>query len=88
MKPVGLTTLTTAELAFCSGFTVMKSLLPLNAQRIACAGFQYKQDALMHALRDLTRPVTAVVVCTIAERAAQEDTVAKLKRHYELSQDG
>ena len=26
-------------------------------------------------------------ICTIAERAAQEDTVAKLKRHYELSQD-
>ena len=88
MKPVGLTTLTTEELKlFLQRIYRDEVTFPLNAQRIACAGFQYKQDALMHALRDLDkRAVTAVVVCTIAERAAQEDRVAKLKRHYELSQ--
>ena len=74
MKPVGLTTLTTAELKlFLQRIYRDEVTFPLNAQRIACAGFQYKHHELMANLRGLDEAgVRAVLVCVLAERMAQE----------------
>ena len=82
MKPIGLTTLKTEELKLLLQRIYRDEVeFPLNAQRIACAGFQYKQDALMFALRDLDkRAVTTVVVCVLAERHAQKEQMDKLRQ--------
>ena len=85
MKPIGLSTLKTEELKLLLQRIYRDEIeFPLNAQRIACAGFQYKQAALMHALRDLDkRAVTAVVVCVISERYAHEEQIDKLRKQID-----
>jgi len=46
---------------------------PLNSNRIACIGFQYKQEELLGALRNLDEAgVRAVLVCVLAERIHSE----------------
>jgi hypothetical protein len=45
---------------------------PVDAQKIAGVGFQYKSAELMSALRDLDEAgVRAVLVCVLAERNHQ-----------------
>ena len=70
MKVAGLTELTTDELKRLLQLVYRDQVeFPLNAQRIACIGFQYKHLALMNALRGLDRNATrAVLVCVLAER--------------------
>ena len=46
---------------------------PIDAKRIACVGFQYRQAELMNSLRGLDEPaVRAVLVCVLAERQHNE----------------
>ena len=70
MKISGLTEFTTEELKKLLQLVYRDQVeFPLNAQRIACIGFQYKHHALINALRDLEKEaVTAVLVCVLAER--------------------
>ena len=70
MKVSGLTELTTEELKRLLQLVYRDQVeFPLNAQRIACIGFQYKHLALMNALRGLDKEATRVVlVCVLAER--------------------
>ena len=52
MKISGLTEFTTEELKNCCNWCIgIKLSFHLNAQRIACIGFQYKHHALINALR-------------------------------------
>ena len=80
--PAGLTELTTEELKrFLRLIYRGEVEFPLNAQRIACTGFQYKHGALINALRDLdAKASTAVLVCILAERLQQERTTSRRKR--------
>lgn len=70
MKISGLTDFTTEELKKLLQLVYRDQVeFPLNAQRIACIGFQYKHQALINALRGLEKEaVTAVLVCVLAER--------------------
>lgn len=70
MKVAGLTSFTTEELKKLLQLVYRDQVeFPLNAQRIACIGFQYKHQALINALRGLEKEaVTAVLVCVLAER--------------------
>ncbi len=69
-KPPGLTNFTTDELKKLLKLIYQGKIdFPLNAQRIACAGFQYKHQSLINALRDLdSKSAQAVVICVLAER--------------------
>ena len=69
-KPKGLTEMTTEELRKLLRLIYRKEIqFPLNAQRIACSGFQYKHQVLIDALRDLDlKAAQAVIVCVLAER--------------------
>ena len=70
MKISGLTDFTTEELKKLLQLVYRDQVeFPLNAQRIACIGFQYKHQSLINALRGLEKEaVTAVLVCVLAER--------------------
>lgn len=70
MKINGLTDFTTEELKKLLQLVYRDQVeFPLNAQRIACIGFQYKHQALINALRGLQKDaVTVVLVCVLAER--------------------
>lgn len=70
MKVKGLTTFTTEELKKILQLVYRDQVeFPLNAERIACIGFQYKHHALINALRGLDKEsATAVLVCVLAER--------------------
>jgi hypothetical protein len=70
MKVEGLTGFTTEELKKLLQLVYRDQVeFPLNAQRIACIGFQYKHNALINALRGLEKEaVTTVLVCVLAER--------------------
>ena len=70
MKAKGLTTFTTEELKKILRLLYRDQVeFPLNAERIACIGFQYKHNALINALRGLDKEgATAVIVCVLAER--------------------
>lgn len=70
MKVKGLTTFTTEELKKILRLLYRDQVeFPLNAERIACIGFQYKHHALINALRGLDKEgATAVIVCVLAER--------------------
>lgn len=70
MRELGLTGLTTVELKKLLQHLYREEVeFPLNAQRIACIGFQYKQNILMNAFRGLDKKsVQAVLVCVLAER--------------------
>ena len=70
MKVKGLTTFTTEELKKILRLLYRDQVeFPLNAERIACIGFQYKHNALINALRGLDKEgATAVIVCVLAER--------------------
>ena len=70
MKVAGLTEFRTDELKKLLQLIYRDQVeFPLNAQRIACIGFQYKHQALINALRGLNKEAaTAVVVCVLAER--------------------
>ena len=70
MKVQGLTSFPTEELKKLLQLVYRDQVeFPLNAQRIACIGFQYKHQALINALRGLEKEAaTAVLVCVLAER--------------------
>ena len=74
-KPIGLTELTLDELKKLLRFVYRHEVeFPLNAQRIACIGFQHRQTILMGALRGLdAKAVQTVLVCVIAERLQSQD---------------
>ena len=74
-KPIGLTELSLAELKKLLRFVYRQEIeFPLNAQRIACLGFQHRHTLLMNALRGLdAKAVQAVLICVIAERMQYED---------------
>lgn len=80
MAPKGLSDLKTDELQLLLKRTYRDEIeFPLTAQRIACAGFQYKQESLMGALRELDkRAVTKLLVCVLAERHAQAEQLRRL----------
>ena len=69
-KPDGLTQMSTDELKKLLRLIYKEQIeFPLDAQRIACAGFQYRHQVLIDALRGLDRHAArAVVVCVLAER--------------------
>ena len=73
-KPKGLTGMTTEELRKLLRLIYRNEIqFPLNAQRIACAGFQYKHQVLIDALRDLDiKSAQAVIICVLAERIKNE----------------
>ncbi len=75
MKVEGLTSLTTEQLKRLLSYLHQGKLsLPLDAHSIACAGFQFRHQELMNALRGLDENgVRAVLVCVIAERLASEE---------------
>ena len=70
MKVKGLTDLSTEELKkLLSLVHQEKTEFPLNPQRIACLGFQYKQVELLSVFRHLDkRAVQQILVCVLAER--------------------
>ncbi|MEC7987419.1 MAG: hypothetical protein VX278_19780 [Myxococcota bacterium] len=70
MKPQGLTKLRTDELKKLLRLLYREEVeTPLSPKRIACIGFQYRQEELMNALRDLdARAMQAVIVAVLAER--------------------
>ena len=70
MKVEGLTGFTTDELKKLLQLVYRDQVeFPLNAQRIACIGFQYKHHSWIKALRGLNKEsTTAVLVCVLAER--------------------
>ena len=70
MKVKGLIDLSTEELKkLLSLVHQEKTEFPLNPQRIACLGFQYKQAELLSVFRHLDkRAVQQVLVCVLAER--------------------
>ena len=72
----GLTSLTTDHLKRLLKYLHGGSLtLPLDAHGIAAAGFQFRHQELMSALRGLDEPaVRAVLVCVLAKRIAAENT--------------
>ena len=74
MKADGLTSLTTEHLKRLLLYLHRGELsLPLDAHGIAAAGFQFRHQALMAALRGLDETaVRAVLVCVLAERLAAE----------------
>jgi len=69
----GLLDLNTAELRRLLGHLHKGELVcPVDAQRIAVTGFQYKSAELMAAFRGLDEAgVRAVLVCVLAERMHQ-----------------
>jgi hypothetical protein len=69
----GLLDLKTPELKRLLGHLHKGDLLcPVNAQRVALVGFQYRSGELMGALRGLDEAgVRAVLVCVLAERQHQ-----------------
>ena len=70
----GLTDLSTKELKKLLSHVYKNELeCPVNVERIARVGFQYKQEQLTAALRNLdAESVRCVLVCVLAERKKQE----------------
>ena len=70
LKPNGLTEMTTDELKSFLRLIYRDQVdFPLNAQRIACTGFQYRHRVLINAFRGLDAVATkAVLICVLAER--------------------
>ena len=70
----GLTGLTTKELKKLLSHVYKNELeCPINAERIARIGFQYKQEEITSALRGLNQEgLLCVLVCVLAERKKQE----------------
>ena len=69
-KPAGLTQMSTEELKKLLRLMYKEQIdFPLDARRIACAGFQYRHQVLIDALRGLDQHAArAVVICVLAER--------------------
>lgn len=70
----GLTGLSTKELKKLLSHIYQNELeCPINVERIARVGFQYKQEELTAALRGLDKEaIRCVLVCILAERKKQE----------------
>lgn len=70
----GLTGLRTKELKKLLSHIYQDELeCPVNVERIARVGFQYKQEELTAALRGLDKEaIRIVLVCVLAERKKQE----------------
>jgi hypothetical protein len=78
MQVEGLTSLTTEHLKRMLKYLHQGDLeLPLTAHSIAAAGFQFRHQELMAALRGLDETaVRAVLVCVLAERLQSENAGA------------
>jgi hypothetical protein len=76
MKAEGLTSLSTEHLKRLLKYLHRGELtLPLDAHGIAAAGFQFRHQELMAALRGLDEvAVRAVLVCVLAERLDADST--------------
>lgn len=70
MKVKGLTSLRTDELKKLLALVHQDKVeFPLNPQRVACLGFQYKQTELLSVFRHLDkRAVQQILICVLAER--------------------
>ena len=70
----GLTGLSTKELKKLLSHVYQDELkCPINVERIARIGFQYKQEEITSALRGLDQEaIRCVLVCVLAERRKQE----------------
>ena len=70
----GLTNLSTSELKKLLSHLYKEELIcPLTPERIACVGFQYKQEDLLGSLRNLdAEAIRVVLVCILAERRKSE----------------
>ena len=70
----GLTGLTTKELKKLLSHVYKNELeCPINVERVARIGFQYKQEEITAALRGLNQEaISCVLVCVLAERKKQE----------------
>ena len=70
----GLTGLKTRELKKLLSHVYKEELeCPINVERVARVGFQYKQEELTAALRGLDREaIRCLLVCVLAERKKQE----------------
>jgi len=70
----GLTELNTKELKKLLSHVYKEELeCPVNVERVARVGFQYKQEHITAALRNLdSEAVRCVLVCVLAERRKQE----------------
>jgi hypothetical protein len=70
MKLRALTEVNTEELKKLLSLVHQEATeFPLNPQRIACIGFQYKQMELLDVFRGLDkRAVQQILVCVLAER--------------------
>lgn len=70
MKARGLTEFRTEELKKLLSLVYQeKTEFPLDPQKIACLGFQYKQTELLAVFRHLDkRAVQQILVCVLAER--------------------
>ena len=66
----GLTNLSTPELKKLLSHLYKGELqCPLTPERIACVGFQYKQEELLGCLRNLDKEaLRVIIVCVLAER--------------------
>ena len=69
---LGLTSLSTDELKKLLHHVFKNEVeFPLNPQRIACIGFQYKSIELLNVFRGLDkRAVQTILICVLAERQA------------------
>ena len=70
MQAKGLTELSTEELKKLLQIVYKEQTeFPLNPQRVACIGFQYKQNSILNVFRGLEKSaVQAILVCVLAER--------------------
>lgn len=70
----GLTGLKTRELKKLLSHVYKEELeCPINVERVARVGFQYKQEEITAALRGLDREaIRCILVCVLAERKKQE----------------
>jgi hypothetical protein len=70
----GLTDLTTKELKKLLSHVYKDELeCPIDVEKVARVGFQYKQEIITSALRGLSKEaIRCVLVCVLAERKKQE----------------
>lgn len=74
----GLTGLSTKELKKLLSHIYKDELeCPIDVERIARVGFQYKQEIITSALRGLSKDaIRCVLVCVLAERKKQEGSAS------------
>ena len=87
LGPVALTELRTEELKkLLTHIYKGEAEFPLNAQRLACIGFQYRQEQLMHVFRGMSKEAAqSLLVCVIAERINFKELLDKIRQQHSLA---